>query len=281
VKELETETKCRIDNSKLICENRRNEGYFINDSLEKIREVIKRILFEKNKDSINISPNFVDICLKNYCPQGSNCFKFDVFSESNKKTTGSVIFDEIYNYLKPDTTYTIEKMYQDIIVTIFCVFNISRGANNPPPTPYLDINRLKMLYYYEDILNEKKQEFIKESERIIEMIDIKFADKTNGLKLIMNPQGESILSKFKNIKDSFIKGDKNFQILYDKSYKPKIQNFIDMIDKNNAVSSIGTLEFLDQIAKFNTVKSVCNTSDTDFVPDNLRETFIHEMKSLY
>jgi hypothetical protein len=284
VKKLETETKCRIDNSKLICENRRNEGYFINDSLEEIREVIKRILFEKNKDSINISPNFVDICLKNYCPQGSNCFKFDVFSEPNKKTTGSVIFDEIYNYLKltGDTQYTIEKMYQDIIVSIFCVFNISRGANNPPPTPYLDINRLKLLYYYEDILNEKKQEFIKESEKIIEMIDIKFADKTNGLKLIVNEKGVSIFDNFKTkVKSGFTTSGKNFQTLYNDSYETKIQEFIDMIDKNNAVSSIGTLEFLDQIAKFNTVKTVCNTSDTDFVPDNLRETFMHEMKSLY
>jgi hypothetical protein len=41
-----------------------------------------------------------------------------------------------------------------------------------------------------------------------------------------------------------------------------IKNFIDVIDKNNAATSIGTLEFLDTIAKYNTTKTVCSDNNT-------------------
>jgi hypothetical protein len=53
-----------------------------------------------------------------------------------------------------------------------------------------------------------------------------------------------------------------------------------MLDKSNSVSAIGTLEFLDQIAKFNTVKTICN-------PQNIQSSLIDNfnrnngMKLLY
>ena len=41
-------------------------------------------------------------------------------------------------------------------------------------------------------------------------------------------------------------------------FKERIKRFIDMVDKSNAVSAIGTLEFVDAIAKYNAVRTVCN-----------------------
>jgi hypothetical protein len=289
VKAIEEETKCRIENAKVICENRTNEGVFINKSLEGVRNVIKKILFEKNKDSINISPNFINICLKNYCPQGSNCFKFDGFSfDDNGNDTGSVIFNEIFEYLKIDD-YTIQKMYQEIIVSIFCVFNISREANNPPPTPYIDINRLKSLFYYQNILddgpiqkleeskgqvstNEEsdkksiKQEFIIECKNVIQKID-SFKDKVSELYNITFKPNKTVINEFISVVTAFENPNKNFLQTYNGKYKNDIQNFINIIDNNNAVSAIGTLEFLDQIAKFNTVKTICSTSDKNITND--------------
>jgi len=52
---------------------------------------------------------------------------------------------------------------------------------------------------------------------------------------------------------------------YIQLYKFYIKEFIDMIDKSNSVSAIGTLEFLDQIAKFNTIKTICNAQDISSV----------------
>lgn len=291
VKDLQLEKKCREENSNVICENRREEGYFINDSLEKVREVIKKILYEKNKDSINITPNFINICLKNYCPQNSNCFNFDIFNTENTSSiTGSVIFDEIYRELNKQTPeYTIEKMYKDIIISIFCVFNISKGANNPPPTPYLDINKLKLLFYYEDIVNEPKKttEFITEAKKIISMIDDEFNDKVSGLKTIKSKINDklTICGSFADAITAFNAKDGNqqFKDTYNILYKSNITEFIEMIDKNNSVSAIGTLEFLDQIAKFNTVKTLCNSQDTDFISSELLKDFNKSnlMKPLY
>jgi hypothetical protein len=289
VKDLQLETTCRQENSNVICENRREEGYFINDSLEKVREVIKKILYEKNKESINITPNFINICLKNYCPQNSNCFNFDIFNtEKTGSITGSVIFDEIYRELskQSNTGYAIEQMYKDIIISIFCVFNISKGANNPPPTPYLDINKLKLLFYYEDIVNEstKTNEFITQANKIMQMIDVEFNDKVSGLKTIKSKINDTLIyDSFKNAITAFAAMDNQFKDTYNRLYKSNIKEFIEMIDKNNSVSAIGTMEFLDQIAKFNTVKTLCNSQDTNFIPSELLAEFNKSnlMKPLY
>jgi hypothetical protein len=377
VKEMEIEYSCRLGNSNVICENRREEGYFINDSLFKIREVIKKMLYEKNKDAINVAPNYIDICFDNYCPKHENCFAFDsipIKSQNNEKT-GSVIFDAIFKELKktsPKEYTAVENMYQKLIMGVFCVFNISRAANNPPPTPYLDINELKSLfyYYYKDIFSEtpvqeKHTAFIQEAEKIINMIGVdnsnidggaprarnqveaarlaklakekkekeaaeqpakleqekiaaeqaeileqekiaaklakaredeenekikaeqlaqaeqlaaknkekedktfidsisNFNDKVGNLKIIKDKDGNSIFNLFYNI---YNEAKNNNKFKDNVVRKENIKNFIEMIDKSNAVSAIGTLEFLDQLSKFNAVKTICSRGaflDTD------------------
>jgi hypothetical protein len=42
-----------------------------------------------------------------------------------------------------------------------------------------------------------------------------------------------------------------------------------MIDKNNAISAVGTLEFLDQLAKFNTITNVFRNNDNYLVPETI------------
>jgi hypothetical protein len=37
-----------------------------------------------------------------------------------------------------------------------------------------------------------------------------------------------------------------------------------MVDNSNAVSAIGTLDFLDRIAKYNTVNTTCNPEKFDY-----------------
>jgi hypothetical protein len=294
IKDLEIETSCRTGNSNVICENRREEGYFINNSLTKVREVIKKILFEKNKESINITPNFIDICFKNYCPHRKNCFSFDTFgNQQTPNKTGSVIFDEIYKELQPQKGYkTPQEMYKNIIISIFCVFNISRGANNPPPTPYLDINKFKSIYYFENMFSgngfEKNQkEFIDQGERIIKMISETFKDKVADLQTIKSPStpNNTIFTLFVKV-ITYMKEPSNInkvQQTYNTSYKTYVKELIDMIDNNNAVSAIGTLEFIDQITKFNTIKNTCVANDDKYLQPYLLENFeqTNVMEPLY
>jgi hypothetical protein len=66
----------------------------------------------------------------------------------NINSIPSKIFYEICNELKYNKK---SEFYKNIIVSVFCVFNISKQANNPPPIPYININRFKQLYYLEII----------------------------------------------------------------------------------------------------------------------------------
>jgi hypothetical protein len=296
IQDLEIETSCRTGNSNVICENRREEGYFINNSLTKVREVIKKILFEKNKESINITPNFIDICFKNYCPHRRNCFSFDTFgNQQTQNTTGSVIFDEIYKELQEQKGYTTpQEMYKNIIISIFCVFNISRGANNPPPTPYLDINKFKSIYYFENMFSgdgfqKNQEEFIAQGDRIIKMISETFKDKVADLQTIKSPStpnnNNTIFTSFVNVIKYFkdpLYTDK-LQQTYNGLHKNYVKELIDMIDNNNAVSAIGTLEFIDQITKFNTIKNTCVANDEKYLQPYLLENFetTNVMEPLY
>ena len=220
-----------------VCTHRRTEGYFINDSLKNVRDIIRLALYEKNKDALNLLPNYVDICFDKYCPTHTNCFALN--SNTNKiDSNKSIIFNNIYEYLKskpgaldiePETSNmtitekeeyeknTKLQMYKDLMICVFCVFNISYGANNPPPVPYVDINELKRIVYNYDIFKDKKQDFIDKSNELIETINSKFIQtytdntgKTQSKNLL-----EDLKKKSPEPKDHGLQTDKIIDSSYD------------------------------------------------------------------
>ena len=203
-----------------ICKHRRTEGYFINDSLKDIRSAIRDMLYEKNKDALSIVPNYVDICFDKYCPNHENCFAFDKKITKVDKTsfTGSVIFDEIFNKLKPNSTGDINALndlYKNLLVGVFCVVNVSKKASNPPPVPYIDINELKRVVYYneaKDIINndEITNNFVKESLKLINTIDTKYIDKDPETQIEKNKVQDIIDAKLKPPQTPFYD---NFQFI--------------------------------------------------------------------
>jgi hypothetical protein len=380
VQKIEEEKSCRVKIIKEICDNRVVEGLFINESLSEVRNVIKETLYQKNKTQ-SITPDFIDICFEQYCPNHEYCFnnKEDytrekdnllkasdntadapiVAEEKERKIARSKIFDDIYNKIKdyfgyednPNSDSGIIEMYKDIIISVFCVFNISIAANNPPPTPYVDINTLKFFFYnfldkdnfsiknqknstqlfdllkkaFDKIsyynnseqnlptlegLNNIKSNIVKE-KTIIELINKIFKDiyenydesasqsgdiRNNHQKL---NQPDEIIELEKRVdntisqsnelnnkpidsqnKNQTINNSKQIDFAVLKVFWKQIYNtikeFIDMIDKSNATSAIGTLEFLDQTSKFNNVTNVCS------LDENLRGTqYIANMVKLY
>jgi hypothetical protein len=244
-----------------ICERRVFEGKFINESLRQIRENIKDIITVKSQDKVFNSPDYIDICLEQYCPTHADCFKTNPIDGSKLNTT-SVLIKSIYEYIKLDkeTGYTVEEFYKDILISIFCVFNISRQANNPPPVPYIDINDLKInttLYEKTEkettktlIINDLKRLYYKLNEHPLKDDATNYTDETtfqhNQVSVILNSNEYTAIyennENFENFNIDIIKG------------------FIRTIDNNNAVSAIGTLEFVDQIAKYNTTNTICSAA---------------------
>ncbi len=59
----------------------------------------------------------------------------------------------------------------------------------------------------------------------------------------------------------------------DQMYKNRIIEFIQMVDNSNAVSAIGTLDFLDRIAKYNTVNTTCNPEEIAGIKNVYKEIY--------
>jgi hypothetical protein len=304
---MELENFNRQQGIKEICENRLIEGKFINSSLFEVRNTIKTILYEKNNGK-NISPRFIDECFDQYCPNHEYCFSSKEEedtriaseskpeskpeskvvvetkdnSDSNTDKSLTDIFGKIYDVLYTDTQKSINDMYNEIIVSVFCVFNISKEANNPPSVPYIDINDLKYIYNFK--INET-QDLIKYLQLAINDITIKYKSKVKDLSLVditnknnLNPtiKDMKIINAINHIiknKNDYFSGGKFFD-----NMKIVVKEFIDIIDKSNAISAIGTLEFLDQLAKFNKVSNICRA---DFNLEGATPINISNMTELY
>lgn len=194
IETMERDRTQRLALSEEVCGNRRTEGYFINDSLKQIRNVIREMMYVKNEGALEVMPNYIDICFDQYCPSHENCFSTSLTNNNKLDDPKSVIFDSIYKYLDEneylqaideeedefqDTGYSDEEkkqrmMYRDLLVCVFCVFNISKRANNPPPVPYVDINKLKKILYFGNIFEEDKHAFAIESNKLVQIIKNKY-----------------------------------------------------------------------------------------------------------
>ena len=171
-------TITKLSYARDICQNRLNEGNFINLSLSAVRSTIGDIISVKSEDAIYNSPYFVDKCLSTYCPDKTNCFYSGAFG--NTSTIGSTIMKDIFDDIKirggkPDN-YEIKDFYKEVLVSVFCVLNLSRVANNPPPTPYFDINKFKQIhtYYPNEKIGEKHELLVDIFARLDEFDTNKF-----------------------------------------------------------------------------------------------------------
>jgi hypothetical protein len=222
--ELLIEEECRLKNIENICKIRTDEGIMINSTLASNRNFIAKLIQDRNKDSISLIPPFEDICINSYLIGNS------IFEKPIVDSTSSEIFKIIKG--------AVGNRYDELIICVFCLLNISHMANNPPPSPYIDINSLKHNYYSYEKNNNNNN-----SEKLLEV-------KENIKKTI-----ETILrNKTKEIIDS----DTYKEFKNDTSINKTIyNNFIKQIDTINAASAIGTLEFVDSLSKYFTTKEIC------------------------
>jgi hypothetical protein len=116
------------------------------------------------------------------------------------------------------------------------LFNISTKANNPPPIPYIDIYHLnKLLMSIQGGKQFLGKEFKEILSEFIHRVEDTFENKT---KLITNT------TEFTRIKEIY-KSQKSSNSTFDfTNYKNDLIGIINEVNKFNAASAIGTLEFL-------------------------------------
>jgi len=224
-----------------VCEHRVVEGSFINESLNNLSKDIVNIINFKNKDMIYYVPSFQDSCLPAYCPTKKMCFTTD----KNDFDIQSVIMKEIYKYIGGDK----ETFYEKIEFCVFCVFNWSRTANNPPPVAYVDINYFKQMIYSGDQATFNMEEFKKELQARIKHLE-QYNFSPGGLKVLRE-----------------INGIVNVKQTIDDKTKENIKEKLSIIDNTNATTSVGTIEFIDKISKLNSISNSCfnNKDEKDYM----------------
>lgn len=197
--ELELYTYEKLALATEVCSNRRQEGYLINNSLAGVRDMIRNILQAKNQSTLQLVPNYINICFDRYCPTHTNCFSFD--TRDTKQNTNDqdkrVIQETLTEYLKSNG-----KEINELVIGIFCVFNISQTANNPPPVPYVDINDLKRIVFNYNLFSSRKSkegkkkihEFILCARELLNTIDNKFI---NTYKVGDSEQEKNLLESLK------------------------------------------------------------------------------------
>ena len=237
--------ECILYNSviKNVCEHRVVEGTFINESLNSLSNDIVNIINYKNKDTVYFAPNIENSCLPAYCPSGKMCFSTD---KNLNFDIQSLILKEIYNKLG----YKLNKtFYEEIEFCVFCIFNWSRTANNPPPVPYVDINPLKQMIYRDD-----KASF--------DMNDFKSALNGRITELERNKYSSEALYALKRI-NAIIES----RTTIDTKAIDDIKIQLGKIENTNATTAVGTIEFVDRLAKLNSISNSCfeGQKETDYM----------------
>lgn len=219
------------------CNKRRNEGFFINKSLSDARDVIRQILLAKNENNFNkISPLFIESCLSHYCEKDNEgCFNF----EKKSGELSSVIFDKILEQLRHNVSFSKEvtadadiNILKDLVICVFCVFNISENAQ--VQVPYIDINKVRTILAHRG-----------KSKGVIDD------------NLWTNIQ--DAIGKFKTYSNVALLVDSFKENINKRKYSlPFIKDILNSIDRNNAASVIGTLQYVDSLAKFTTTDTLCS-----------------------
>ena len=266
-------TRNQLHYAEKICKIRRAEGYYINYTLQQMRDDIRKTVLAKGD---GLSPDFVNDCITDYCEgREYECFKPEIQNNSTDDMyePTSLIFKNIKKYLYQDKAIDNKAFFERILVGIFCVFNISNSANNPPPVPYVDINELKKAFYNSTDANIK--DLVTGLNTIISNINNPFANNSVSYK---SPSDYGSTGNVTVDFDSLTKlnthivSNKNTGIIKMNDFTSenkqsggfygKIESVIKEIDNHNASTSIGTLDFTDNIAKYITVHNTCKYNDT-------------------
>jgi hypothetical protein len=157
------------------------------------------------------------------------------------------IYTHIYNdqlILK-----NINEFKNNIIICIFGVFNVSMMDNNPPPVPYINLNKYKTYLQKNEVVN------INELKTNLDNIKEKLIYYNNPMYSVVIQQIDDYLYYIeKKNKKEDEKEDKNIII----NCKEILKYIVQLIDNLNSASVIGTLEYIDRVMKLNNTNILCS-----------------------
>jgi hypothetical protein len=280
------------------CVDRRNEGAYINKSIVMLKDFIKSIMFQRNRQ-----PELYSAC----AAIADNIFARDIMVEAlDTSINQSSIQGKIANRLTQVRTGTDERSAGVDLVTqqailkdlMLVVFNVVRVYENredipvdpgtrvyPPPKGYIETTELAL-----ELLRVRSRGIAFDSTHsIVDANAVIVKDNTVQQKLldyswsVRDYAWQLILERLENHSitcknDDLIKRINKLRTdssskTYDKSelaeYIIRVQKVINDIQIGNDQTFLGSFEFIDSVAKFGMTKNLCVLPEV--IPDDNSE----------
>ena len=219
-----TKTQIEAYSKKALCDQRVKEGVFINRSLAQLRSFIATSVSATSR-----TPPFLDECVPLQChPHHLHCF-----GESARKEDGGPLTRLITKSVVGKTN----------TFCIFTVVNLSRDANNPPPTPYVDIGPL---------LTAREEMYPLIPGKIGPPKDMGVLNTVKQQMVLVGLQGTPLFQEFEDLQSLIQRGGDD--VPHD------LETLLQKLINHNAITTIGTMEFTDAMAKYGATQITCAPS---------------------
>jgi hypothetical protein len=252
--------------------NRANEGKFINSELELLRNEMLVCMSNKANGLLFTAPSIDTSCMSSYCDKDddNNCFMMKTKALKFDTDNFSKIMMTIYQKLVTMrlSEKGIAKLFNELDVVIFTVFNISKKGEiekidntsyYSEPTKYIHIDPLRKAF--------KQNNFENINNELMKIKTLFYTSKHGSI--VDSPIKIKILNtitEMQEYEDNTTNHDKHNAI--EKYHVHRTQDIIELIDKHNATTPIGTLAFTDTMAKFGNT-NLCTSNEYDFNNEQL------------
>ena len=252
-----------------VCACRSYEGAFINRSLGATREMLLALVRQAVRNRPAPSPAFADQCLKQRNPNATRRRLDAIPSQCSPWLGNCQVRDDQDERTEsnPDDDAMLARIRKAVpVVAVMCVVNLSSAARHP--TPYIDLTGLKDIIQVLSV--ERNLDRIRSN---VEKIDLSkavvppppFVDdaRKSSFDQTLKVLGEwvryykaqlgsvaGIAVQQMQMCNRYVAGPRGLLL---KAYR----QLYDVLDKSNAASAMGTLDFVDSIAKFGMDVSPC------------------------
>jgi hypothetical protein len=257
------------------CECRAREGVFINASLAETRALLMNAIAKRTKDIGGSKPPFNALCVPSQCVSVATCFRgpTSTAGASARAKPGDIGAVKMRKALESALT-------DDAVVAVFCVLNVSRNANNPPPIAYVDASALRSEHDRLVRVDESRRllQAVRQNDDAVAVGVAERLSASLGSDRVSERALGWIACAIANLAHrldrSFVDGA---QKLLDADLKDAesaserataLAKLLALVETSNAATAMGSLDFVERLAKRDWGVAICSVD-----PEATRSAF--------
>lgn len=255
-----------------ICKCRSHEGRYINSALFQMRQAIRDIILvqQNDKGKLRTTPPFLDVCLPINCsPYDTTCM------ETNTDSAG---LTETMTKLSSKADGIVPVILQQIgiegmktmKVAVFTLFLMSRKVTHDPPSPFIYAEGLRSEYARLSssvAVNELCNKLVQHRYPPAKLAELQKSLAFYGLggelevhKTVLEQLEKDLENQHQVLGRTAGELYRDIEQMSARHNLETVRLVLTTIDNINAVHPIGTLQFADNLAKYNLVDKGCGYS---------------------